>query len=106
MKALLPILEQNPNMKVMVQTDQEQILNYFRKNLGSKCFNIEELPVTSGTKGIHKLITNDKLSFGMNMLAAVIIMSRCKYLITHTGNVAYWTLLYRGNFNNVTQFYV
>lgn len=104
--ALVPILDSNPDHRVMIQTDQEQVRDFFINKLGDRCFFLEELPVTKGERVIHEVLEESKLNFGVKLLAATIIMSRSKYLITHTGNVAYWTLLYRGSFENVVQFYV
>jgi hypothetical protein len=103
---LQPLIDANPNCRILIQTDQRQVREYFVEKLGSRCFFFDELPVTEGDLGIHKILDTSKMTFGLYLLAMVIIMARCKYLITHTGNVAYWTLLYRGNSNNVRQFYV
>ncbi len=37
------------------------------------------------------------------MLAAVLILSRCRYLISHTGNVGLWIYLFRGHGRNACQ---
>ena len=36
--------------------------------------------------------------------AALRCVSECKYVVNHTGNVAFFMNLYRGNTNNVIQF--
>ncbi len=38
------------------------------------------------------------------MMAAAIILSRCAYVITHTGNVGAWIAIYRGTSKNLYQF--
>lgn len=98
------ILIQDPTCRVLIQTDQKQFRDFFLDILGKdKIFFVDELPVTESDVVIHNLIKDDHLDFSINLLSMVQIMSKCKYLITHTGNVAYWTVLFRGNSLNVTQ---
>ena len=40
---------------------------------------------------------------GVNLLAAVIILSRTKYVISHTGNVGLWIYLFRGHSQGACQ---
>ena len=37
-------------------------------------------------------------------LAAIQILSSCKFLINHTGNVARWIVKYRGSTKNMIQY--
>ena len=97
------LLNENPGFKILIQSDQKQFRDYLQSLLGDKSFYIEEMPVTEGEVVIHKIVKANKLDFTLNLLATVQIMSKCEYLVTHTGNVAYWTVLLRGNFENVTQ---
>ena len=44
-----------------------------------------------------------KDEFALNFLAVVLLMSKCKHLITSTGNVGYWITLFRGHSDRVVQ---
>lgn len=97
------LIDKNPACRVLIQTDQTQFRDYLSGLFGENSFFFSELPTTEGDMGIHYINKNDKLDFAINLLAVVQIMAKCKYLITHTGNVAYWTLLFRGNSENTIQ---
>jgi len=97
------ILTTNPSLRIYVQTDQYQFLEYFIKNFGTKIVFVEELPTTTSDIPIHKIFEGNKIQFGQYLLACVEIMAKCKYLVTHTGNLAFWTALRRGNFYNSFQ---
>lgn len=38
-----------------------------------------------------------------NFFATVLMLSKCRHLITHTGNIGMWACIYRGNTDNVHQ---
>lgn len=98
------LLHDNPGYRVWIQTDQQQVQDAVMSEFGpGKCFFLDELPATTGKHGVHEILETDKVEFSRKMLAAVQLMAACKHLITHTGNVAFWTVLYRGNVNNVIQ---
>jgi hypothetical protein len=50
-----------------------------------------------------ELPTVERAEYAAKFLAAVIVMSKCKHLITHSGNCGMWSVLFRGNTNNVHQ---
>lgn len=98
------LLQDNPGYRVWIQTDQQQVQDAVMSEFEpGRCFLLEELPATTGKHGVHEILETDKVEFSRKMLAAVQLMAACKHLITHTGNVAFWTVLYRGNVNNVVQ---
>lgn len=102
--AINHILVKNPTFRVLIQTDQKQIRDFLIDSIGDRVFFIDELPVTETSIVIHSLIKTNHLEFAINLLAIVHTMSKCHYVVTHTGNVAYWTVLFRGNSDNVVQF--
>ena len=99
------LLKKHSDFRVLVQTDQKQVRDYFLSEIGSAAFYIEEMPVTCSSSAMHiateKTISNFEL--GINLLAAVKILAQCKYLVSHTGNVSLWILLYRGSARNCCQ---
>lgn len=94
----------NPGMRVLVQTDQEQFLEHCYRELDN-VFHIKELPVTSTTKAMQLHIDPvAKVVWAQRFLAAVLLISKIRYVINHTGNVGRWICLYRGNAKGMSQF--
>ena len=103
-REVLAILAKNPRYRVLVQTDQQQVRDYLVSEIGDRAFFLPELPVTLSSTVIHsQLPADEQIRFGQHMLATVLIMAQSRFLVTHTGNVALWTVLYRGNTTRVTQ---
>lgn len=102
------LLKKNPESRIFVQTDQEEFRDYLLGEFGSKCFYLEEMPVANGSTGLHFLkdeeLQIDRVEYGVRVLAATYLMSRCKTLINCTGNMALWITFYRGHTNEMYQF--
>lgn len=101
------ILKNNPDFKVLLQTDQTQVIQYFYEQLGDILITFEETPSTTSNKVIWSLMEQsdkDSIDWSQWFDAALRCVSECKYLVNHTGNVAFFANLYRGNVNKVYQF--
>lgn len=101
------ILKNNPDFKVLLQTDQTQVIQYFYEQLGDILITFEETPSTTSNKVIWSLMEQsdkDSIDWSQWFDAALRCVSDCKYLVNHTGNVAFFANLYRGNVNKVYQF--
>ena len=72
------------NNRILVQTDQKQILDFFKHRLKNEVFNIEELPVSDGETVLHKLNTSN-YELGKNYLAALSLISKCRYVVFDVG---------------------
>jgi hypothetical protein len=100
------IYKYNPEIKFLVQTDEIE----FREKFISKyknSFYFEEIPAINKNPNsvVHETIeVGKRRNFGIMILSSVICGSRCKYVITHTGNVGLWVVLYRGTIKNVFQY--
>jgi len=81
----------HPDLKFLIQTDEPSLYATLERHLGhNACFIV---PI----QGASKLATVQ------NYVANVIAMSRCKHLITTSGNGEYWMRLFRGNNRNCIQ---
>lgn len=102
------ILKRHPAFKILIQTDQKQVRDLFINYFGDRCLFFEELPVTEGREGMHKMDSNalgmNKFEYGKAILAVIYLISRCRFVINHSGNMAFWVCLFRGNAKNVDQF--
>ena len=67
------------------------------------------MPTTTGIEHVvrpgRNILNTNKLLHAQQFLAVMQLISKCKYLINHSGNVARWLILYRGNTNNTIQYY-
>jgi len=98
------ILIDEPNHKILLQTDDFSAYNVFYERFSENMISIDPpIKSTSGV-GLHYLGKRNPVKETINYFATVLILSKCDYLITHTGNGALWEHLYRGNSNRVTQF--
>ena len=101
------LLADNPNFKVLLQTDQTQVIQMFYDELGDKLITFEETPSTTSNNVIWNLMEKkgvDSIDWSQWFDAALRCVADCKYLINHTGNVAFFANLYRGSLEGVTQF--
>jgi hypothetical protein len=107
LKIVKNILRDNPNFKVLLQTDQTQVIQYFYEQLGDALVTFEETPSTESNKVIWSLMEHhgkDSIDWSQWFDSALRCVAECKYLVNHTGNVAFFANLYRGNVNKVYQF--
>jgi hypothetical protein len=93
------------NYRVLIQTDQQQALDYFNHELPNS-FHIEEMPLTKTDQVMHNLQRDTRMSnydLGVNYLAAIAILSKCKYVVYDTNNAGLWICILRGDINNMCQ---
>jgi hypothetical protein len=101
------ILKDNPNFKVLLQTDQTQVIQYFYDQLGDILITFEETPSTTSNRVIWSLMEQsekDSIDWSQWFDAALRCVADCKYIVNHTGNVAFFANLYRGSTDRVYQF--
>ncbi len=93
------------NVRFFVQTDESEFLKAFI-NVFPDTIYISEIPTMSKSDTLltYHIPMENRVEFGVNFLSATMILSRCKYLVTHSGNCGKWACLFRGNINNVYQF--
>ena len=99
------ILNANPNMKVLIQTDWTQVKQLFISMFKERCFFISEIPTTETDGEIHKILpTECRLEFVKTLDVSVRILSRCKYIVNCSSDVAWIIAGYRGNSHGMWQF--
>ena len=75
--------QKNPQIKFLIQTDEQEFLKYAIRELGNECY-------------CHTKVSGGDFSIG-DYVAAIFILSQCKYLITTSGNGEYWIRIFRGD---------
>lgn len=98
------ILSREPDLRVLVQTDQSQFLDRACERLG-RVMAFEELPRTESNTVMHDIIDRGKVAWAQTFLGAIHLIADSRHLVLHTGNVARWICLYRGHTERVLQYY-
>lgn len=96
--------KQESNIIFHIQTDELEFQQEFSAIFPNSFF-CKEIPMinrsmTSVSDTIPKI---HRLKFAIDFLSIVYILSKSKYLITHSGNCGLWAVLLRGNYENVHQ---
>ena len=107
LQAVQQVMQQTGPKKVLVQTDQTQVLNFFKQELGDMVVHFEETPSTTGRDSMIATMEKDKgdMTDWMQWFdAALRVVADCSVVVNHTGNCGLWMNLYRGSTVNVFQF--
>ena len=102
------ILERHPDFRILIQTDELAVRDLFVEEFGSRCFFIEDMPVSRHGVVVHELddasLQRDRGEFGVMLVAVTELLSRAAFVVNHTGNLALWVCLWRGHSRGVVQF--
>jgi len=100
------IQKNNPNIKFFVQTDETEFLKKFIEQFPESIYFNEMPTLNRSDASVHKILyVSERKNAAMNYLSAVVCVSKCKYVLTHTGNCGLFAVLFRGNKNNVYQYF-
>lgn len=96
----------NPDIRFLVQPDETEFLEAFLEEFPDSIY-FEETPHMRKKDSciFYELPQAERAEYGAKFFAAVLALSQCKHLITHSGNSSLWSVLYRNNAENVYQFY-
>lgn len=91
--------------RVLIQTDQSQVCDLFRRCFDDRCDVLEEIPRTRGRVAMHNLAQThgDRTESARDMMAAVSILSTMTEVVTYTGNIGTWIVLLRESTTGVHQ---
>ena len=106
------ILEKNPNVRFLIQSDETEFVNYIQSNFPNNSFHFKD-----ETRNISKQLTTvDQIAYYSNnndqnyhyskyFLAITLIMGKCNDVICISGNCSIWIAFFRGNNTNFQQFF-
>lgn len=99
------VREKNPGIKFLVQPDETEFLEAFLAEFPDAIY-FHETPHMRKKDSVmfNEMPRGQRAEFGAKFLAAVLVLSQCKYLITHSGNCGLFCVLYRGHSDNVIQY--
>ena len=104
-KKIIEIININKNIKILIQTDTAQFMDYINSKNLKNVIVLNENKMSYKDKGIHnEKSSNTNYNDMFYFLSTVIIISKCKYIICSSGNCSIWMMLYRGNNKNVIQY--
>jgi len=100
------VLEGNPNLKLFLQTDEIEFMEEFMSHFSNRATYLQEVDMM-GKNGngcvFYNIPKERRYQNGIDYLSAVVMVSRCSHVITHSGNGGMWSVLYRGNAERVYQ---
>lgn len=108
LEATRRLLAREKEFKVLIQTDQASVRKAFQDEFGSRCLCFEEMPASEDGISLDRkpgtMMDGSRVRWAQALLAATIAVSRCRLIVNHTGNMALWICLFRGNADGMLQF--
>ena len=91
------------NPKILLLTDEPDVIVGFEAAFPKAVVTINELAAPGGSIGAHILDSKEPEVQGQIFLAILSLVSKCKKVVTHTGNGALWEVLLRGGTEGLKQ---
>lgn len=100
------ILEKNPNVQFLVQSDETEFIETFMKTFPEKSFYLKDYirHMTKRQNLTSRVFTDRVGEYGKYFLAIIIMMAKAKHIIFGSGNCSVWIIYYRENSDNIHQF--
>jgi hypothetical protein len=96
-------MQEMANPKILLLTDEPAVANGFEAAFPKAVITITELATPGGLLGAHTLNSKEPETQGQIFLAILSLVSKCKNVVTHTGNGALWEVLLRGTTDGLKQ---
>jgi hypothetical protein len=96
-------MQEMANPKILLLTDEPAVINGFEDAFPKAVITITELATPGGLLGAHILDSKEPEVQGQIFLAILSLVSKCKKVVTHTGNGALWEVLFRGSTEGLRQ---
>jgi hypothetical protein len=97
------LMQQMANPKILLLTDEPAVAIGFEAAFPKALITITELATPGGSLGAHTLDSKEPEIQGQIFLAILSLVSKCKKVVTHTGNGALWEVLFRGSTEGLKQ---
>jgi hypothetical protein len=96
-------MQEMANPKILLLTDEPDVIVGFEAAFPNAVITINELAAPGGSIGAHILDSKEPEVQGQIFLAILSLVSKCKKVVTHTGNGALWEVLFRGSTEGLKQ---
>ncbi len=90
------LLQELTGLNVLILTDDSQAYEMFLEAFPASKSLVNELPTSKGGLGAHEAMKVDRTQDAIFYLASVLIASKSKILVTHTGNGGLGERIFRG----------
>jgi hypothetical protein len=96
----------NPDIVFLIQSDETEFIETMLQHFpNSFVFKDEIRHMSKKVSSVDRQVSKDvNYVFSKLYLAITIIMSKCKYIISTTGNCSLWVILFRGHTNGFIQY--
>jgi hypothetical protein len=100
------LINNNPNIKFIVQTDETEFLTYFLNYFPDAIYfsELKTISCNSNSNVVRNLNNENKIDHVKHFISIIQIFSKLKYLITTSGNCELFITFYRNNTNNLYQY--
>ena len=96
-------MQEMANPKILLLTDEPDVIVGFEAAFPNVVITISELAAPGGSIGAHILDSKEPEVQGQIFLGILSLVSKCKKVVTHTGNGALWEVLFRGSTEGLKQ---
>jgi hypothetical protein len=96
-------MQEMANPRILLLTDEPDVIVGFEAAFPNAVITINELAAPGGSIGAHTLDSKEPEVQGQIFLAILSLVSKCKKVVTHTGNGALWEVLFRGSTEGLKQ---
>lgn len=96
-------LQEASGLDVLVLTDDSDAFKIFSETFPKSKSLVSELPTSEGGLGAHQANKLDRTQDALFYFASVLIASKSRILVTHTGNGGLWERIFRGSGDGFVQ---
>jgi hypothetical protein len=96
-------MQEMANPRILLLTDEPDVIVGFEAAFPNAVITINELAAPGGSLGAHTRDSKEPEVQGQIFLAILSLVSKCKKVVTHTGNGALWEVLFRGSTEGLKQ---
>jgi len=97
------LMNKHSGLTLLVQTDSTPFKTFMKDRFPSAIMFSENI-TSLGSTGLHYIRGAHNYNDAQFLLAAILIIAKCKYVVCSSGNVSIWAILYRGTSLNVHQY--
>lgn len=98
----LELKNNNPNLRFVIQTDENEFLEYFISHIPD-AFHFTEIPKIGKCKTSLQYQQFFTLEHQKYYVASVYLLSKCKFVVSTSGNGEMFMVLWRGNTKGLIQ---
>lgn len=101
------ILRDNPDVQFVVLPDEIEFMTAMHAAFPGRCVTFTQTPAISKQDSavFYQVPHYTRSDYSSWYLASVLVLARCKHVVTHSGNGGLWLALYRSNTQKLHQWF-